>query len=63
MFLLSSAEHDYIIKVNDAVSEVQLSQCVLHETLESHWGVAETKRHVGEFIEPQIPNSKCCILL
>ena len=57
MFLLGSTKHNYIVKINDTVSEVQLSQRVLHETLESHWGIAEAKRHAGEFVEPQIPNS------
>ena len=47
MFLLSSTEHNYIIKVDDAVNEVQLSQCVLHEMLESCWGIAEAKRQFG----------------
>ena len=63
MFLLGLTKHYYIIEIDDAIGEVQLSLHVLHEMLESCWSIAEAERHAGEFIESQVANSKvvyCC---
>ena len=63
VFFFSPAKHYYIMKIDDAIGEVQLSQCVLHKMFESCRDVTEAERHSGEFIEPQIPHGKSSILL
>ena len=45
VFLRSRGVHNYIIKVDEAVGQIQLPQAILHEALERSRSVAETKGH------------------
>ena len=63
MFLLQTSKHYHIIYVDDAIHQIQLPQSVLHEALEGHQNVTESKGHRSELIEPQITHGESGILL
>ena len=63
MLLLCAAKDDDIIQVNHTVREIQLAQCVLHETLKGCGGITQPKRHVGELVEPEVTHCKGRVLL
>ena len=56
-------EDNYIIQIDDAICQVELSECILHQMLEGHMCVIESKRHPGKFIEAQVTNHECGVLL
>ena len=63
MFFLCTAIYYYVIQIDDAVGQIQLSQCVLHKTLECRRCVTLSEGHPGELIETQVADRECGILL
>ena len=43
-------ENYHVIQVDEATGEVQLTQTVLHEPLESRWGISQPERHAFALI-------------
>ena len=47
MLLRHLRENCHIIQIDEAIGEVQFTQTVLHESLESRWGITQPKRHTS----------------
>ena len=45
MFFCSMWEDNYVLKIDETIYEIQLSQAILHQLLESGWGIAHPKGH------------------
>ena len=45
VFLSCPWENDYVIEVDEAVCQIQLTEAVLHQPLKHGWCIAQTKRH------------------
>ena len=45
VFLSHPQKHDQIIKIDQAVDEIQLTHTILHKSLESSQGITKSKRH------------------
>ena len=56
-------ENYHIIQVDEAIGEVQLTQTVLHEPLESRRGIAQPERHTFTLIQTHIAQYEGSILL
>ena len=56
-------ENYYIIQVDEAIGEVQFTQTVLHEPLESRRGVTQPKRHTFTLVQTDAAECKGSILL
>ena len=56
-------ENYHIIQIDEAIGEVQFTQTVLHEPLESRWGVTQPKRHTFALIQTHAAQCKGSILL
>ena len=63
VFFLCTAIYYHVIQIDDAVGQIQLSQCVLHKMLECRGCVTQSERHPSELIETQVANHECGILL
>ena len=62
--LFRHLREDYdIIQIDEAIGEVQFTQAVLHELLESRWGITQPKRHTFALIQTHAAQSKGSILL
>ena len=42
---------DHIIQIDDAIGQIELSQCILHQTLECRRCITQSKGHPGKFIK------------
>ena len=62
LLLLATKDYD-VIQVDYAICKVQFPQGILHEMLECHGCIAQTERHVGKLIEPEVTHQKGCVLL
>ena len=56
-------ENYYIIQVDEAIGEVQLTQTVLHEPLESRQGITQPERHTFALIQTHTAQCEGSILL
>ena len=56
-------ENYHIIQVDEAIGEVQLTQTVLHEPLESRRGVTQPERHTFTLIQTHTAQCEGSILL
>ena len=56
-------ENYHVIQIDEAIGEVQFTQTVLHEPLESRWGITQPKRHTFALIQTHAAQSKGSILL
>ena len=56
-------ENYHVIQVDEAIGEVQFTQTVLHEPLESRWGITQPKRHTFALIQTHAAQCKGSILL
>ena len=56
-------ENYHVIQVDEAIGEVQFTQTVLHEPLESRRGVTQPKRHIFTLIQTHAAQCKGSILL
>ena len=52
VFLSHLQKHDHIIKIDQAVDEVQLTHTILHKLLESSQSISKSKRHPIALKEP-----------
>ena len=55
-------ENYHIIQVDEAIGEVQFTQTILHEALESRRGIAQPKRHTLALIKSHTTQSKSSVL-
>ena len=62
MLFLHTPKDNDIVQIDDAICQVELSQCILHKVLEGSGHVTESERHLGKFIEAQITNCECSVL-
>ena len=51
VFFLCVAKYYNVIQVNDAVSQIQLPQHILHKMLECRRCITQSKGHPGEFLK------------
>ena len=56
-------KYNHIIQIDDAVSQIELSQCILHQALECHVCVTQSGGHPGKFIETKVANHESGALL
>ena len=56
-------ENYHVIQVDEAIGEVQFAQTVLHEPLESRWGVTQPERHTFTLIQTHAAQCNGSILL
>ena len=63
VFFFCMPKYDHIIQIDDTISQIELSQCILHQTLECHGCVTQSKGHPGKFIETKVANHECGVLL
>ena len=63
MFFFCVTKYYHVVQVNDTVSQVQLSQGVLHKMLEHCGHVAQSKGHSCEFVKTQVADHEHGILL
>ena len=56
-------ENYHVIQIDEAIGEVQFTQTVLHEPLESRQGIAQPKRHTFALIQTHAAQYKGSILL
>ena len=56
-------ENYHVIQVDEAIGEVQFAQTVLHEPLESRWGITQPERHTFTLIQTHAAQCKGSILL
>ena len=56
-------ENYHIIQVDEAIGEVQLTQTILHESLESRRGVTQPERHTFTLIQTHTAQCEGSILL
>ena len=54
---------DHIIQIDDTISQIELSQCILHLMLECCGCVTQSKGHPSTFIKTKVANHECGILL
>ena len=59
MFFFCMPKDDHIIQINDAIRQIELSQCILHQMLECCGCVIQSKGHPGKFIETKVANHEC----
>ena len=57
------SKYDHIIQIDDAISQIELSQCILHQMLECHGHVTQSEGHPGKFIETKVANHEHGVLL
>ena len=53
VFFFCAPEDDHI-QVDEAICQIELSQCILHQMLEHHRHVTQSKGHPGKFIETKV---------
>ena len=63
MFLFHLWKDDHVIQVDQTVGVVQLTQTVLHQSLECGWGITQPEQHAFTFEESYVPHSKSHVLL
>ena len=63
VFFFRPPEDNHIIQIDDAIGQVELSQCILHQMLEGCGHVTQSKGHPGKFIEAQVTNREGSVLL
>ena len=63
MLFLCMPKDDLIIQIDDTICQVELFQCILYQVLEGCRHVTEFKRHLGKFMEAQVTNCECSVLL
>ena len=63
MLLRHLRENYHVIQVDEAIGEVQFTQTVLHEPLESRRGITQPKRHTFTLIQTHATQGKGSILL
>ena len=63
MFFWHLRENYHIIQVDEAIGEVQLTQTVLHESLESRRGVTQPERHTFTLIQTHTAQCEGSMLL
>ena len=63
VFLFCLSKDDHVIQVDQTVGQVQLTQTVLHQSLEHGWGITQPKWHAFTFKESYVPHSKSSVLL
>ena len=63
MFIFCVPKDDHIIQIDDAIGQIELPQCILHQMLECHRCITQSKGHPGKFIETQIANREHGVLL
>ena len=63
MLFMHLRENYHIIQIDESVGEVQLTQTVLHEPLESRRGVTQPERHTFALIQTHATQCKGSILL
>ena len=56
-------EYFHVIQVDEAIGEVQFTQTILHEPLESRWGITQPERHTFALIQTHAAQCKGSILL
>ena len=49
MLLCSMQEDDYVVQIDKAIYQIQLSQAILHQLLKSSWSVAQPEGHAVTF--------------
>ena len=63
VFFFCTPKYNHIIQVDDAISQIELSQCILHQMLECRRRVTQSEGHPGKFIETEVANCECGVLL
>ena len=56
-------KYNHIIQIDDAISQIELSQCILHQTLECCGCVTQSEGHPGKCIETEVANHERGLLL
>ena len=59
MFFFCVPKDNHIIQIDDAIGQIKLSQCILHQMLECCRCITQSKGHIGKFIETQVANREC----
>ena len=63
MLFLSTGEDYHIVQVDQGISQVKLSEAILHESLKHHWSVTEPVRHSQKLIHSHTTHRKGSVLL
>ena len=63
VFFFCAPKDDHIIQIDDAISQIELSQCILHQMLECRGHITQSKGHPGKLIETKVANCEHGVLL
>ena len=63
VLFLSTAEDYHVVQVDQGISQVKLSEAILHESLKRCWSVTEPVRHSQKLIHSHTTHCKGGVLL